>query len=608
MEILRTFDILDKLKNENDKDDMLAAKRDGHWVTFSVDEYINNAKFFSYGLLAKGLKKGDKIATVSNNRPEWNFVDMGMSMTGVIHVPIYPTIGEDEYRFILKHSDAKILIVSDLALYKKLKPIADEIDSIEEVYSFNIIENVPHWSEIAELGEEKKTKYREDHLKIKNSISPDDITSIIYTSGTTGMPKGVMLTHRNFMSNVLGVAPNFDLRKEDKALSFLPLCHVFERMVNYLYQYKGCSIYYAENLGTIARDLKDIKASIFTTVPRVIERIYDKLVTKGNDLDGFKKSVFFWAMKLGVKYDVTGHNSALYNSKLNIARKLVFSKWQEAFGGKLRLIISGGAALQPRLSRLFFAAGIPLMEGYGLTETSPVIAVNHLNGPDNLYIGSVGPVLDNIQVKIDEEGEILVKGPSVMKGYYKDEKTTSEVIDDEGWFHTGDIGKLIDGKFLAITDRKKEMFKLSSGKYIAPQSIENLFKESNFIDQIMVIGENEKFASAIISPNFEYLHNWAHEKKIHFRDNKELVRDDQVRALYQKEVNKFNKLIGKHEEIKRFRLVCEPWTSAGGELSPTLKLRRRILYKKYAHILREIYSYGENEENRGSIKFGSFTL
>jgi len=603
MEILRTFDILDELKKKNDKHDILAAKRDNQWVTFSVDEYIENARFFSYGLLAKGFKKGDKIATVSNNRPEWNFVDMGMSMIGVIHVPIYPTIGEDEYKYILKHSDAKMLIVSDNALFNKLNPIASKIRSIKSVYSFNKLDGINHWSEIIELGEKEKIKQREKFNKIKNDISSDDVVSIIYTSGTTGMPKGVMLTHRNFMSNVAGTAPNFDLSKKDKALSFLPLCHVFERMVNYLYQYKGCSIYYAENLGTIARDLKDIRASIFTTVPRVIERIYDKLVTKGNDLESSKKKIFFWAMHLGERYNVLGRNNPVYAMKLSVARKLVFSKWQEAFGGNLRFIISGGAALQPRLSRLFFAAGIPLMEGYGLTETSPVIAVNHLNGPGNLHIGSVGPILFNVQVKIDEDGEILVKGPNVMKGYYKDEKTTREVIDDEGWFHTGDIGKLIKGKFLTITDRKKEMFKLSSGKYIAPQSIENLFKESNFIEQIMVIGESEKFTSAIISPNFEFLHNWTHEHKIHFRDNKELVNDDQVKALYQKEVTKLNKRVGKHEEIKRFRLVCEPWTSTTGELSPTLKLRRRVLYKKYANIIREIYSYGENEANRGSISF-----
>ncbi len=603
MEILRTFDILDELKKKNDKPDILAAKRDGAWVTFSVDEYIEYSKFFSYGLLAKGFKKGDKVATVSNNRPEWNFVDIGMSMIGVVHVPIYPTIGEDEYKFILEHCDAKMLIVSDTALYNKLKPIADTIDSIEEVYTFNLIDNVPHWSDITDLGEKEKVRRKEELLQLKSSITPDDVVSIIYTSGTTGMPKGVMLSHRNFMSNVAATAPNLYLTKDDKALSFLPLCHVFERMVNYLYQHKGCSIYYAESLGTIAQDLKDIQASIFTTVPRVIERIYDKMVSKGNDLPDSKKKIFFWAMNLGERYNIKARNNIFYASKLKIARKLVFSKWQEAFGGKIRLIISGGAALQPRLSRLFFAAGMPLMEGYGLTETSPVIAVNHLNGKGNLYIGSVGPVLENVTVKIDDEGEILVKGPNVMRGYYKDEKTTNEVIDGDGWFHTGDIGKLIKGKFLAITDRKKEMFKLSNGKYIAPQSIENLFKESNFIEQLMVIGESEKFSSAIISPNFDFLHKWAYDNKIHFRDNKELVSNENVKSLYQKEVVRLNKLIGKHEEIKRFRLVCEAWTSGNGELSPTLKLRRRILYRKYGDIIRDIYSYGAGEENRGAISF-----
>ena len=603
MEILRTFDILDELKKKNDKNDILAAKHNREWVTYSVDEYIKNAKFFGYGLLAKGLKKGDKVATVSNNRPEWNFVDMGMAQAGVIHVPIYPTIGEDEYKYILKHSDAKILIVSDISLYRKLKPIVDTIKSIKEIYSFNHIEGVNHWTQISDLGEKKKVKLKEEFNKRKNSITPDDVVSMIYTSGTTGMPKGVMLTHKNLLSNVIASASRYDLSKKDKALSFLPLCHVFERMVNYLYQYKGCSIYYAESLGTLGRDLRDIRASIFTTVPRVIERIFDKLVAKGNDLSGNKKKIYFWAIELGEKFKPDGKNSPAYNAKLKIANKLVYSKWKEAFGGKLRLIISGGAALQPRLSKLFFAAGIPLMEGYGLTETSPVISVNYNLQPNNFYIGTVGPVLDNVQVKIDDDGEILVKGPNVMKGYYKDEKTTKEVIDSEGWFHTGDIGKFVNNKFLAITDRKKEMFKLSSGKYIAPQSIENLFKESNFIDQIMVVGESEKFASAIISPNFDYLHSWAHNKKLHFRDNKKLVQMDEVKALYQKEVNKFNKLIGKHEEIKRFRLVCDPWTSATGELSPTLKLRRRVLFKKYANILREIYSYKEDEENKGSIKF-----
>jgi long-chain acyl-CoA synthetase len=605
MEILRTFDILDNFKSRFDKPDALAAKRDGQWVTFSVDEYIDNARYFSYGLLAKGFKKGDKIATVSNNRPEWNFVDMGMSMVGVVHVPIYPTIGDDEYRHILEHSDAKMLIVSDMSLYERLKPIADSMATIADVYTFNVVEDAHHWSDVTDLGEQEKVKWKDAFKETKDSITPDDLVSIIYTSGTTGMPKGVMLSHRNFMSNVQGVSTYFPIGEEDRILSFLPLCHVFERMANYLFQALGCSVYYAESLGTIPQDLADIKANAFATVPRVIERIYDKLVSKGNDLSGFKKTIFFWAMKLGERYRVNGKNYPLYNWKLNIARKLVFSKWQKAFGGKLKFVISGGAALQPRLSRLFFAAGIPLMEGYGLTETSPVLAVNHLSEPGNLHIGSVGPILNNIEVKIDDDGEIIAKGPNIMLGYYKDQKTTDEVIDANGWFHTGDIGRFEKGKFLVITDRKKEMFKLSSGKYIAPQSIENMFKESIFIEQVMVIGESEKFASALICPNFDYLHSWAHLNKIHFRDNKELIEHEKVKARFDKEIARYNKQLGKHEEIKRARLVCEPWTSATGELSPTLKLRRRVLYKKYADILRDIYSYEKDEENRGSIKFDS---
>ncbi len=346
----------------------------------------------------------------------------------------------------------------------------------------------------------------------------------------------------------------------------------------------------------------EIQANAFVTVPRVIERIYDKLVATGESLTGLKRMLFFWAMKLGENYKANGDSTWWYSFRLKIARKLVFSKWQRAFGGQLRFVISGGAALQPRLSRLFFAADIPLMEGYGLTETSPVIAANHRTEPDCLKIGTVGPVLKNLEVKIDEDGEILVKGPSVMQGYYKDDAATTAAIDENGWFHTGDIGMLEDGKFLKITDRKKEMFKLSSGKYIAPQGIENLLKESHFVEQAMVVGENEKFASALVLPNFEYLHMWAHENKIHFRDNPELIANKRVMVQFQKEIGRVNKILGKHEEIKRFRLVWENWNYTTGELSPTLKLKRRVLYKKYGDILREIYSYAPGEENRGSIK------
>ena len=602
MEFARTFDILENLKSKYEKNDLLVAKKDGEWTYYNVTEYYEFARKFALGLLSMGFKKGQKIATVSNNRPEWNFVDMGMSMIGVIHVPIYPTIGDDEYKYILEHSDARILIVSDTVLYNRLKVIANQIESIENIYTFNFIDGARSWTEISELGETKKVTLEETFKKQKDSVTAEDIASIIYTSGTTGFPKGVMLSHLNFTSNLEGVFNLFPLNPGDRILSFLPLCHVFERIANYLFQSKACTIYYAENLGTIAQNLKEVKANAFATVPRVIERIYDKIVSKGEDLSGIKKTIFFWALKLGENYPVNGKHSPFYNLKLKLARKLVFSKWLDAFGGEVKFIISGGAALQSRLSRLFFAAGIPLMEGYGLTETSPVIAVNHRSSPGNLMIGTVGPVLFNEEVRIDDDGEILVRGNNIMVGYYKDVITTKEVIDKDKWLHTGDIGTLINGKFLKITDRKKEMFKLSNGKYIAPQVIENLLKESIFIEQAMVVGDNEKYASALISPNFDHLHLWAHEHKIHFRDNKQLVNSSKVLVQFQKEVSKVNRLTGKHEEINRFRIVCEPWAAASGELSPTLKLRRRVLYKKYGKIIREIYGYKDDEEIKGAVK------
>jgi len=603
MEIKRTFDLLANLKHNINKEDILCAKRNGDWVKFSVKEYSEQARLFSYGLLAKGYTKGDKIATVSNNRPEWNFVDMGMSMIGVVHVPIYPTISDEEYRYILEHCDAKMLIVSDNILYNRLKEVAQDIDCIKEIYTFNEVKEAANWSEITTLGEQERIRWKDEFKEIRNNISEDELVSIIYTSGTTGNPKGVMLSHKNFMSNMKDAIPRYPLDSSDNILSFLPLCHVYERMINYLFQANGCSIYYAENLATIAQNLVEIKATAFVTVPRVIERIYDKLVSKGKDLSGLKKTLFFWAMKLGERYRTNGKNYPLYAAKLNIARKLIFSKWQKAFGGNLRLVVSGGAALQPRLSRLFFAAGIPLMEGYGLTETAPVIASNYTEKPGNLMIGTVGTIFDSVNVRFADDGEILVKGPNIMMGYYKDEKTTAEVIDRDGWFHTGDIGTLLKGKFLKITDRKKEMFKLSNGKYIAPQAIENLLKESDFIEQVIIVGESEKHASALLAPNFEFLHMWAHDQKIHFRDNQELIKDDKVLAIFREEVMRFNKLIGKHEEVKRFKIVHENWTSTTGELSPTLKLRRRVIYKKYADLLREMYAYADNEENKGSIKF-----
>ncbi len=506
MKILRTFDLLERLQNEFPKKDALVGKINGEWKHFSTNDYVEHSNLLSYGLLELGFKKGDKIATVSNNRPEWNFIDMAMSQIGVVHVPVYPTISVEEYEHILVHSDAKAIIISDNSLYQKIKPILDKSNQINIIYSFDELENVLNWKQILELGRSNINKYKETLIDIKNSIQPNDLLSIIYTSGTTGLSKGVMLSHNNMLSNAIASAKRVNLTSNDKMLSFLPLCHVYERVVNYTYQYIGLSIYYAENLGTIADDLKRFKVQGFVTVPRVLEMIYDKIIAKGKDLTGIKKSLFFWALDLGLKFDFKKvKNNPIYRIQLKLANKIIFNKWRDAVGGEIKTILSGGAALQPRLARVFWAAGIPIQEGYGLTETSPVIAVNGSNYPNNM-IGTVGPILDGVKVKIAKDGEILVKGPNVMLGYYKSEEETKQVINKEGWLHTGDVGVLIEDKFLKITDRKKEIFKNSAGKYIAPQVIENKFKESDLIDQLIVVGEGEKFASALISPNFNYLH------------------------------------------------------------------------------------------------------
>ncbi|MCZ2281552.1 MAG: long-chain fatty acid--CoA ligase [Bacteroidales bacterium] len=596
MEITRIFDLLDHLKNNYPSDAILAAKKNGNWIKYSTDDYIRYSNLFSIGLLALGFEKGDKIATVTNNRPEWNFIDMGMLQVGIVHVPLYPTISLDEYKYILTHSDVKAVIISDKQLYAKLERLIGTIPAITKVYIFNEVEGVANWNEIIALGEQNEAHFKTRFNEIKDTIKPEDLATIIYTSGTTGTAKGVMLSHRNLVTNFISTSKIQPLKYGHKVLSFLPLCHIFERMMNYHYQYLGISIYYAENMGTIAADLTEIKADGFTAVPRVLEKIYGKIVAQGKDLPWLKKEIFQWALKLGSRYELNGQNGKFYELKLKIADKLVFSKWRAAIGGRIQVVVSGGAALQPLLSRIFWAADIKVVEGYGLTETSPVIAVGYPFWP-KIKFGTVGPILEGVEVKFDAEGEILVKGPNVMMGYYKDPEYTKQVFDEEGWFHTGDIGMMVDGEFLKITDRKKEIFKLSSGKYVAPQLIENKFKESIFIEQIMVVGENEKFASALISPNFNYLHFWASKYKIHYRDNEELIKKTLVIERIQREVDLVNKELGDHEKIKRFRLVCEEWSPQSGELSPTLKLRRNIIYKKYDHILREIFQYSKNDEN-----------
>lgn len=594
MEATRTFDILERAIEVYNGRTVLAYKVNGNWVEYNIHDYIENVNNLSYGLLALGLRKGDKIVTVSNNRPEWNFVDMAVSQTGMVHVPIYSTISVEEYKHILSHSESKLVFVENKALYDKIQPIASEIPGIIGIFSFSKAEGIASWEEIAENGRTNAHKFADEVISIKNSVKPSDIASIIYTSGTTGLSKGVMLSHENFLSNVTITAPRLPIVAGDKTLSFLPLCHVLERIVNYIYQYSGMSIYYAESMATIGDNIRELKVHAFSTVPRVLEAVYDKIITKGKDLTGIKKQIFFWALNLGLRFEFNEKNGWFYSLQLKIANKLVFIKWREALGGNLKMIVSGGAALQPRLARVFWAAGIPVLEGYGLTETSPVISVNHFQQPDSTRFGSVGPILENIQVAIAEDGEILMKGPSLMVGYYKDDELTKEVIDKDGWFHTGDIGRLEDDKFLFITDRKKEMFKMSSGKYIAPQVIENKLKESFFIEQAMVVGENEKFITALISPNFSFLHDWCSRHKIHFANNKDLINIPEVNARFQREINTLNKQLGDFEQIKRFRLVVEAWSSQTGELSPTLKLRRKILFDRYKPILEEIFGHPIN--------------
>ncbi len=593
MEFKRTFDLLDWSLEKYNKEIAFAGKVDRKWVTYSNNEAKELAMNFSYGLLALGLKPGDKVALVSNNRPEWNFIDMGISQAGMIHVPIYPTISSDEYEYILKDAEPRLIFISDNCLYEKLKPIINKADSIEQTFTLNEVEGVKNWIEVVDLGKKNTDKFKAELIAIKDNIKPEDLVTLIYTSGTTGFPKGVMLNHSNLVSNAKATAPVHPNGPESKCLSFLPLCHIYERMLNYHFQYKGVSIYYAENMGTIVNDLKDIRPELFSTVPRLLETVYDRIIGKGKDLKGIKKQIFFWAVNLGHKFELHGQNSWFYKLRLKIADKLIFTKWRDALGGNVNVIVSGGAALQPRLATIFWAAGIKVLEGYGLTETSPVIAVNNLV-TDEIVIGTVGPIIEGVEVRIAEDGEILCKGPNVMIGYYNKPELTREVIDEEGWFHTGDIGIMVNEKYLKITDRKKEIFKLSNGKYVAPQVVENKFKESFFIQQLMVVGENEKFASALIAPNFEFLHNWCSIHGVKYRDNKSLVQIPEVIARYQKEVNEINKELAFHEQIKRFRLVCEEWSRETGELSQVFKLRRQFVYKKYDSILKKIYMVSDN--------------
>jgi long-chain acyl-CoA synthetase len=589
MEITRIFDILEDARVRfPSKLNFLSYKEKREWKSYSTEQYYNIVLNLSYGILALGLQKGDRIVTISNNRPEWNFIDMAISQTGLVHVPVYPAISDAEYEYILRHCEPKLLIVSDKTIFQKLEPIVKLVDSIKDVYTFNIIPESKNWSEIYDLGLKMSSKYEKKLIDIKNSILPDDLATLIYTSGTTGNPKGVMLSHNNILSNLRGISKVFDFNESDITLSFLPICHVFERTINYYFQYRGISIHYAENMGTISENLKEVKPTVFIAVPRVLESIYAKIISVGKGFTGLKRLIFFWAIHVGLHFEYGKKKDPFYRFSLWLANKLVFYKWREAIGNNIKIIVVGGAALQERLIRIFNAAGIPLIEGYGMSETSPVIAAgNTLTG--EIMIGTVGPVIPGLKVLISSDGEILVKGDSVMKGYYKEPELTKEAFDSDGWFHTGDIGMLIDNKYLKITDRKKEIFKLSNGKYIAPQVIENKLKESFFIEQAMVIGENQKFASVIISPDFPHLKNWCKMQGISAQNNEEIIQNQNVIEKYQKEINETNKSLGPIEQIKHFRLIPDSWTQQTGELSPTLKLRRRNLYNKYIELIDEFY-------------------
>ncbi|MGV1013202.1 MAG: AMP-dependent synthetase/ligase [Flavobacterium sp.] len=587
--ITRLFDFPYYQLEKNNLSACLVTKYNGKWIETSTQEYINKANAISRALLRLGVEKNDKIAIISsNNRTEWNIMDIGALQTGAQTVPIYPTISEEDYEYILNHSEATYCFVSDEEVLRKVNLIKKNVPQLKEVYSFNEIIGCKNWAELLALGEDTSNQYLVEERK--DNVKPEELATIIYTSGTTGKPKGVMLSHHNIVSNVLDSSPRIPFEEGTSvALSFLPICHIFERVILYIYQYYSVSIYFAESIDKLSENINEVKPTVFSVVPRLLEKVYDKIIEKGSTLTGIKRKLFFWSVDLGLRYEPYGANGLWYELQLKIARKLVFSKWREGLGGNLNVLVSGSAALQQRLTRIFAAAGMPVMEGYGLTETSPVITVNDMRN-HGFKVGTVGKVIQNVEVKIAPDGEILCKGPNVMMGYYKDEKLTKETIYD-GYFHTGDIGEVDSEGFLKITDRKKEMFKTSGGKYIAPQIIENTMKQSLFIEQIMVIGDGEKMPAAFIQPNFTYIKSWAANEGFDIGDlNEEIICNSRVIEKIQEEVNLYNEKFGNWEKIKRFELTPTVWSIDGGELTPTLKLKRKIVKEKYINLYNKIYN------------------
>ncbi|MHA6249779.1 AMP-dependent synthetase/ligase [Pontibacter sp. CAU 1760] len=586
MNVTRILDLLPYQQQNFPQPDCLAAKVNGTWQKYSTQEVQEYANKVSLGLLELGVGKDDKVAIISFNRPEWVLVDFGIQQIGAISVPMYPTITAEDYRYIFNDAQVKVIFVADATLYNKVSAATAGMEGITGIYTFDEIGGAKHWSEVLDLSQKRDVAQLEP---LKAAVQPEDILTIIYTSGTTGNPKGVMLTHNNLISNVTGTEPYVPVNKDHRALSFLPLCHIFERMLLYLYMRVGVSIYYAESIEMVADNLKEVQPHVFTTVPRLLEKVYDKIVAKGLELTGVKRKLFFWALELGLKYDTQQDQGWWYNKQLGLANKIIFSKWREALGGNVIAIVSGGAALQPRLARVFWSANIRIMEGYGLTETSPVITVNRFE-PENNMIGTVGMPIDGVEVKIAEaDGEILTRGPHVMKGYYNKPELTAEAIDSDGWFHTGDIGQLIDGKYLKITDRKKEMFKTSGGKYVAPQPIENKLKESVLIEQAMVVGEGQKYAAALIVPSFMGLQDWCQHKGIPYTSDEEMIKKKEVTDKYQREILKANEGQAQYETIKKFKLIPKMWTVESGELTPTLKVKRKAITANYKDVIDSMF-------------------
>lgn len=577
MKIERLFDILPHQKQNHPLKTALAGKEKGKWVHYSTDDLIAEANAVSLGLLALGVEPGDKIANISNNRPEWNFLDFGMLQIGAVHVPIYPTITDEDYNYILNHAEVKYIFVSSAELYERIAKIAEKVPTVKAVYTFDQVAGAKHWSEVKQAGDGGDLKQVE---ALKANVKAEDLFTIIYTSGTTGFPKGVMLSHRNVASNVEASDKRVPCSPGDNALSFLPLCHIYERMLTYMMMYRSISIHYAESMETIGDNLKEIKPQVFSSVPRLLEKVYDKIVSKGHELTGVKKALFFWALNLGLRYEINGANGWWYETQLKLANKLIFSKWREALGGNVKAIVSGAAALQPRLARVFWSAQIPVLEGYGLTETSPVISVNYY-ATMQVEFGAVGPILEGVEVKLAEDGEILCKGPNIMMGYYKRPELTEEVIDKDGWFHTGDIGTFTANGNLKITDRKKEIFKTSGGKYIAPQVMENKFKESLLIEQLIVCGESKNFPSALISPAWDNVKYWCEHHGITFTSQAEVIKNPKLLEKFQSEIDHYNEGFGQWEKIKKFKLLPTSWSVESGELTATMKLKRKVIMEKF---------------------------